>query len=145
MIGMPGDGTPFRATDKQPARRLGGATGRGFLPGRSGNPAGRAKGIEALARQHTEAAIQALVKALDSPKERVPAAVALLNRGWGLPRTIETNDPASPLLLHHAAALLVSAEIVARMEQQTTINARAETERPETTTRDLLAAPIPTE
>ena len=75
---MPGDGTPFRATDKQPARRLGGATGRGFMPGRSGNPAGRKKGDEALARQHTEAAIQALVKALENPKERVPA-VALLN------------------------------------------------------------------
>jgi len=62
------------------------------MPGRSGNPSGRAKGIEALAREHTPAAIAALVKALDNPRERVPAAIALLNRGWGLPRQIvETN------------------------------------------------------
>jgi HEAT repeat protein len=56
-----------------------------FQPGQSGNPAGRPKGIEALARAHTPAAIAALVDALRSPKERVSAAVALLDRGWGKP------------------------------------------------------------
>ena len=63
-----------------------------FKPGQSGNPGGRPKGIEALAREHTPAALAALVDALRSPKERVPAAVALLDRGWGKPTvTVEGN------------------------------------------------------
>jgi hypothetical protein len=41
--------------------------------------------VQELARQHTADAIEALVEALKRPKEAVPAAVALLNRGWGLP------------------------------------------------------------
>jgi hypothetical protein len=41
--------------------------------------------IQELAREHTPAAIAALVDALKRPKEAVPAAVALLDRGWGKP------------------------------------------------------------
>jgi hypothetical protein len=135
---MPGDGTPFRATDKQPSRRLGGATGHGFMPGRSGNPAGRAKGIEALARQHTEAAIQALVKALENPKERVPAAVALLNRGWGLPRqSIETDPATSAIGLHLLAAQAVGAQLIQRQSEP----------QPQIIEHEprLLDSPVPTE
>jgi len=63
-----------------------------FQPGQSGNPGGRAKGIGPLAREHTPAALAALVDALRNPKERVPAAIALLDRGWGKPvTTIEGN------------------------------------------------------
>ena len=63
-----------------------------FKPGQSGNPGGRPKGIEALAREHTPAALAALVDALRSPRERVGAAVALLDRGWGKPTvTVEGN------------------------------------------------------
>lgn len=57
-----------------------------WKPGQSGNPGGRPRvvaDIQALARQHTEAAIRALVAALDSPRERVAAAQALLDRGYG--------------------------------------------------------------
>jgi hypothetical protein len=55
-----------------------------FKPGNSANPGGRPKNhVMQLARTHTEKAINALVKALENPKERVPAAVALLDRGWG--------------------------------------------------------------
>jgi hypothetical protein len=57
-----------------------------FKPGQSGNAGGRpANHVQSLARRHTEAAVMALVAALDNPRERVPAAVALLERGWGKP------------------------------------------------------------
>jgi hypothetical protein len=136
----------FRATGEQPARRLGGATGRGFLPGRSGNPAGRPKGIEALAREHTAAAIGALVKALENPKERVPAAVALLNRGWGLPRqTIETDPAASPILLHLVAARTTSEELCATLARHT-IDGHAESSSGRSSPSVIdLSAPLPAE
>ena len=46
-----------------------------------------AAAISALARSHAHAALQVLVEALDSPDpgERVAAAVALLNAGYGQP------------------------------------------------------------
>ena len=58
--------------------------------GQSGNPAGRRAEdaqVKELARSHTVAAVQALVKALKAKSERtrVAAAEALLDRGWGKP------------------------------------------------------------
>ena len=90
-------------------------TNTSFKPGVSGNPGGRPRAaldVQALARECTPLAIGALIKALDSPRERVPAAVALLNRGWGLPKqTIET-DAVSDVGLHLVAARLVSQQIL---------------------------------
>lgn len=62
--------------------------GKPFQPGQTGNPNGRPKvvvSLQSLARQHTEAAIDALVKALGITTTRVQAATALLDRGYGRP------------------------------------------------------------
>jgi hypothetical protein len=141
----------FNSTDEQRrrGRGSGGVTGRGFQPGRSGCPGGRPRqDVTELARAHTTDAIQALVEALKRPKEAVPAAIALLNRGWGLPRqTIETNDTANPIGLHLLAAQLVSAEILAAMEQRT-INGHADPANGQAKPAagvDLLDAPPPLE
>ena len=75
-----------------------GVVGRPFKKGEVHNPSGRPRGVEALAREHTPAAIAALVKGLTDPKQYVSAAVALLDRGWGKPtqsHDIRHNFPAS--------------------------------------------------
>jgi hypothetical protein len=60
------------------------ASGR-FVPGVTGNPGGRPKGIAAIARQHTDKAVDVLVAAMDSDDERVKIAAAkeILDRGYG--------------------------------------------------------------
>lgn len=63
----------------------GGVTGKGWMPGQSGNPGGRPKGIAAIARQHTDKAVDVLVAAMDEddPRVRVAAAREILDRGYG--------------------------------------------------------------
>jgi hypothetical protein len=67
------------------------ATSGSFRPGASGNPKGRPprgpldENIVALARQRTPAAVEALTRALQSPRERVAAATVLLAYGYGRP------------------------------------------------------------
>jgi hypothetical protein len=63
--------------------------------------------IVELARTHTPAAINALAAALDSPRERVPAAIALLDRGWGKATQLVIGDEERPIAIHFswAAAL----------------------------------------
>jgi Family of unknown function (DUF5681) len=61
-----------------------------FRPGQSGNPGGRPKAernVRELAQQHTVEAVEALVDVVRTgkPAERVQAATALLDRGWGRP------------------------------------------------------------
>src|SRR5215510_11563187 len=77
--------------------------GRPWPPGRSGNPGGRPKAaldVQELARAHTPDAIRALVAALDSPRERVAAATALLDRAWGRPVQAIAGDQDAPLDIH---------------------------------------------
>jgi hypothetical protein len=77
-----------------------------FKPGKSGNPSGKkkheGKSLQALARQYTPDAVAALVKALNSPRERVPAAIALLDRGWGKPVQMIAADPDRPIAIEFA-------------------------------------------
>jgi hypothetical protein len=145
---------PFLATDEQRVPRLGGATGKGWMPGRSGNPRGRAPApvdIAALARVHGPKCIEVAVELLDDPDSRVrlAALVTLLDRGFGKPVPMLATPPDnSPLLLHFRAAQRVSEEIIGRMEQNT-INGHAEPTNGHAEGSgqpvDLLAAPPPTE
>jgi hypothetical protein len=64
-----------------------------------------------LARAHTVDAIKALVDALQRPKEAVSAAVALLNRGWGLPKQPVEASGDSIGLMHLIAARSVAEQL----------------------------------
>lgn len=61
-----------------------------FVAGVSGNPGGMPKGaadVRALARTFTKRAVERLSEWMesDNAKASVSAAVAILNRGWGMP------------------------------------------------------------
>ena len=67
-----------------------------------------AAAISALARSHARAALQVLVQALNSPSpgERVAAAVALLNVGYGAPLQPIALDSAHGIAIEvHASEL----------------------------------------
>ena len=72
-----------------------------WKPGQSGNPSGRPRGdhkIQELARGHGPTALDVLVKiATEGQSEgaRVSAAIALLDRGYGRPPQLNTNDPGA--------------------------------------------------
>jgi hypothetical protein len=86
-----------------------------WRPGQSGNPRGRPLRAERSAaeraRDFTEDAIKALVHALRVPTTRVPAAVALLDRGWGRP-DVRIHAQSESTVLHLIAAQAISEELL---------------------------------
>ena len=50
-----------------------------------------------LARRHAATAVNALVRALDDPARAVPAAIALLDRGYGRPSQAITGPGGAPI------------------------------------------------
>jgi hypothetical protein len=106
------------ATPKQ----RGGVTGRGWLPGRSGNPRGRAHApidIAALAREHGPKCIEVVAQLLtDKDKRlRLAAAQTLLDRGFGrAPATLSVDGGADYLGLHLLAARSIATELRAERE-----------------------------
>jgi hypothetical protein len=76
------------------------------------------RSLQELARQHTEEAVMALVKSLKDPKVRVPAACALLDRGWGRPKQHIEATGDGTAVLHLLAAQMVSRELLDQIGDQ---------------------------
>ena len=106
-------------------------------PGRAGRSeqwrpkAPRVTSLQSLARGHTEEAIKTLVVAMRfKGPQQVPAAIAILDRGWGRPaQRIETQS--DHLHLHLLAAQLVEAvtiEAQPEPQQQAVIEGSVPTE-----------------
>ena len=118
----------------------------GWQPGQSGNPKGRPRErdrdtLQDLCRAQTEEAVKTLIVCMRNPKERLPAAIAILDRGWGKPKqVIEAEGGVTNVTLHLLAAQLVSEQLAAQQQQPPTLNAE-----PEQAAVNLLNAPLPSE
>jgi hypothetical protein len=96
-------------------RTTGGVTGKGFMPGQSGNPRGRPKGLARATRELVGEDGMALVElwwdiARDETRrdrDRLEASRLLADRGWGKAPTYAVIKEANPLDL---ASLEAAAE-----------------------------------
>ena len=119
----------------------------GWQPGQSGNPSGkpRQRTLVDLCKANTEEAVKTLVVAMRfKGPQQVPAAIALLDRGWGKPKqVIEAEGGAvTNISLHLIAAQLISAQLIEQQQQPPTIVSTS-SEQPQS--NNLLDAPVPTE
>lgn len=78
-------------------KKAGGVTGKGFKPGQSGNPAGRAKipeDIRIKAMRFTGRALERITELIESDDERVAfmASKELLDRVYGRTKTVEDEN-----------------------------------------------------
>jgi hypothetical protein len=85
--------------------------GRSFKPGQTGNPGGRPKltpeliELRALAREHTRAAVEAIIAVMGDSSApasaRVSAASEVLDRGWGrATQSVEHAGPGGGVIPH---------------------------------------------
>jgi hypothetical protein len=85
-----------------------------------------------MARARTPQAIEALTAALSNPRERVAAAIALLDRGWGKPQQPVVGDDERPIAISFEWAAAVPAggdnEAVPTVHEPLVIEATAEPE-----------------
>jgi hypothetical protein len=84
--------------------RLGGVTGHGFVPGRSGNAGGRPRGLARRVRELVgddgaaiaEVVLRVMLDERERTRDRLEAARFLADRGWGKAvQTLEVDVPAS--------------------------------------------------
>ncbi|HNQ88087.1 MAG TPA: DUF5681 domain-containing protein [Verrucomicrobiota bacterium] len=78
--------TPVSVQEQRKSKRPGGVTGRGFMPGCSGNPSGRRKGV---------ASVQAALRRTLTPADATAIAKQLIAKAK------EGNTTATKLLLNH--------------------------------------------
>ncbi len=97
--------------------QLGGVSGAGFLPGQSGNPSGRPKGIASTVRKacggDPETLIQTLLAIARGEStngkpvraaDQIRASELVLAYGWGKPAAFVSIEGADPLELDEVAA-----------------------------------------
>ena len=95
-------------------RTTGGCTRRGFLPGQSGNPGGRPKGLAKLCRELTdegEEIVRFMVDVLKGKRatrisDRIRAAEWLADRGWG--KAVEMQMDLTPEAENEQIALEIA-------------------------------------